>query len=228
VRARIFSGVREDDSHAAGRVVLVCALWALIHSMLASKQAKDLARRVAGPRYRDGLYRVAYNVQAVVSLIWAARWFSRLPDRELYRARPPLSWLLRVGQAASLGVLLSGVKVIGVMDFAGLTRLRGLLSGLDLGPEPEAQGPPINIVDGEVVKEGAFRFTRHPGNLGAMGFFLLLPRMTTNRAVLTALVALYVVLGSMHEEYRLRAAYGGAYERYRRSVPFLIPRPSRK
>jgi hypothetical protein len=206
----------------------VCALWALIHSMLASKQAKDLTRRVAGPRYRDGLYRVAYNVQAVSSLIWAARWFSRLPDRELYRARPPLSWLLRVGQAASLGVLLSGVRVIGAMDFAGVTRLRGLLSGLDLGSEPEAQGPPINIVDGEVVKEGAFRFTRHPGNLGAMGFFLLLPRMTTNRAVLTALVALYVVLGSMHEEYRLRAAYGGAYERYRRSVPFLIPRPPRK
>jgi methanethiol S-methyltransferase len=227
VRGRTFPGVREEDSHAAGRVVLVCTLWALIHSVLASRQAKDVARRVAGPRYRDGLYRVAYNVQAVASLVWAARWFSRLPDRQLYRARPPLSWLLRVGQAVSLGVLLSGVRVIGVMDFAGVTRLRGFLSGLDLGPEPEAQGPPINIA-GEVVEDGAFRFTRHPGNLGAMGFFLLLPRMTTNRAVLTALVALYVVLGSMHEEYRLRAAYSAAYDRYRRSVPFLIPRPSRK
>jgi protein-S-isoprenylcysteine O-methyltransferase Ste14 len=48
--------------------------------------------------------------------------------------------------------------------------------------------------------------------------------MTANRAVLVALVALYVVLGSMHEEYRLRVAYGAAYERYRRAVPFLIPR----
>jgi len=41
------------------------------------------------------------------------------------------------------------------------------------------------------------------------------------------LVALFVVLGSMHEEYRMRAAYGDAYERYRRVVPFLIPRVSR-
>jgi hypothetical protein len=228
MRLRNFSGVDVSEDSAAGRVVAMSVLWALFHSLFASKQAKDLTRRVAGPRYRDGLYRVAYNVQAVASLVWAARWFSRLPDRELYRVRPPLSWLLRVGQAASLGVLLSGVRVIGFLDFAGVTRLRGLLSGLDLGPEPEAQGPPINIVDGEVVKEGAFRFTRHPGNLGAMGFFLLLPRMTTNRAILTALVALYVILGSMHEEYRLRTAYGGAYERYRCSVPFLIPRLSRK
>jgi protein-S-isoprenylcysteine O-methyltransferase Ste14 len=206
--------------------VLACALWALVHSVLASKQAKDLARRVAGPRHRDGLYRLAYNAQSVVLLMWTARWFSRLPDRELYRATPPLSWLLRIGQVASLGVLLSGVRVIGFLNFAGITRLRDFLAGLDAGPEPEAQGPPMEA-DGEMATEGAFRFTRHPGNLGALGFFVLFPRMTANRAIVAVLVALYVVLGSMHEEYRLRAAYGGVYERYRRSVPFLIPRPPR-
>ena len=207
--------------------MLACALWALVHSVLASKQAKDLACRFAGPRYRDGLYRLAYNAQSVVLLTWAARWFLRLPDHDLYTVRAPWSWLLRGAQATSLGVLLSGVRVIGILDFAGITRLRGFLAKIDLGPEPEAQGPPIDS-DNEVVKAGAFRFTRHPGNLGALGFFLFLPRMTTNRAVLTALVGLYVVLGSLHEEYRLRAAYGAAYERYRRSVPFLIPSPPQK
>jgi protein-S-isoprenylcysteine O-methyltransferase Ste14 len=35
------------------------------------------------------------------------------------------------------------------------------------------------------------------------------------------------VLGSLHEERRLRAAYSGAYERYRRAVPFLFPGPPR-
>ena len=116
------------------------------------------------------------------------------------------------------------MRVVGVLDFAGITRLWKLLTGKDVSPEPEAQGPPVGS-DNEAVKAGAFRFTRHPGNLGALGFFLFLPRMTVNRAVLTVLVAFYVVLGSLHEEYRLRAAYGAAYERYRRSVPFLIPRP---
>jgi methanethiol S-methyltransferase len=221
-RAQTLRGVGSSEGFAPGRAVCICALWALIHSVLASKQVKDLTLRIAGPRYRDGLYRFTFNAQSVVSLLWAARRFSRLPDRELYRVRPPWSWLFRASQAASLGVLLSGVRVMGILNFAGITPLRDLLTGMDVRPAPEAQGPPVGA-DDEVVKAGAFRFSRHPGNLGALGFFLFLPRMTANRAILLVLVGLYVVLGSLHEEHRLRAAYGAAYERYRRAVPFLVP-----
>src|ERR687889_2893834 len=169
-----------SEGFAAGRVVGICALWALIHSVLASKQVKDLTCRMAGSRYRDGLYRFTFNAQSVVLLFWAAWRFSRLPDRELYHVRPPWSWLLRASQASSLGVLLSGVGVMGVLNFAGIAPLWDFLRGKDIRPEPEAQGPPIGAGD-EVAMAGAFRFTRHPGNLGALGFFLFLPRMTANR-----------------------------------------------
>lgn len=226
MRTRIFPDNSTGGGSAAGRVALVCVLWAIVHSLFASRQAKDLARGVAGPRYRDGLYRLAYNAQAVILSAWATVWFLRQPDRELYQTTPPLSWILRAGQVVSLGVLFSGIRVIGVLDFAGLKPFWGLIKGRDPRPETEAQGPPIGG-DGEMVAARAFRFTRHPGNLGALGFFLLFPRMTSNRAVLAALAALYVILGSAHEEYRLRAAYGAPFERYRRRVPFLVPRPPR-
>ena len=227
MRAWNLSKSSARGGNAAGRVALVCVLWAVVHSVLASKQAKDLARRVAGDRQRDGLYRFAYNAQSLILSAWVTRWFLRQPDRELYRATPPLSWLFRAGQVASLGVLFSGIRVVGILDFAGLRSLWGLVAGRDPRPETEAQGPPIGA-DGEMVASRAFRFTRHPGNLGALGFFALFPRMTANRAVLAALAALYVILGSAHEEYRLRAAYGAPFERYRRRVPFLVPRPPRR
>ena len=213
-------------SAAPGRVVLICAIWAGIHSLLASRRAKDASARVAGARSRDGLYRVAYNAQSVVTVALAARRLARLPDRGLYEVGPPWSWLFRAGQVGSLGVLFSGVRVVGVLEFAGIVPLWKALTDRESRPEPEAQGPPMGA-DGEMETSGAFRFTRHPGNLGAMGFFLLWPRMTMNRATLAALAALYVVLGSMHEERRLRVAYGEAFERYRQKVPFLIPRPPR-
>ena len=209
---------------APGRVVLVCVVWACVHSLLASRRAKGLFARAAGARSRDGLYRVAYNAQSLATVGLAAGWLARLPDRDLYVARPPLSWLFRAGQAVSLGVLFSAVRVVGVLEFAGLAPLWRALVGGESRPEPEAQGPPIGA-DGEIDASGTFRVTRHPSNLGAMGFFLLWPRMTVNRATLAALVALYVVLGSAHEEQRLRAAYGQAFERYRQRVPFLMPRP---
>ena len=207
---------------SVGRVLGVCTALAAIHSLLASKPAKDLARRIVGPRYRNGLYRFAFNTKSVLFLVWATWWFLRLPDREIYRVRVPWSWLFRAGQVVSLGVLFSAVRVIGVLNFAGISQLRSLLAGLDPDPEPEAQGPPLGA-DGQMVTAQPFSWTRHPSNLGALGVFLLVPRMTTNRLTLLIVVALYVVLGSLHEERRLRAAYGEPFERYRQGVPFLVP-----
>ena len=48
--------------------------------------------------------------------------------------------------------------------------------------------------------------------------------MTVNRAALVLATAVYAVLGSLHEEYRLRATYGDAYRQYQERVAFLLPR----
>ncbi len=216
-------GKMDVDGGSAWRVARAFLVWAGVHSLLASRPVKDGVSRVAGTRARNGLYRPFYIIQSLATVGWGAWWFLRLPDRELYRVRAPWSWPLYLGQAAAVVVLLSGVRVYGLLRFYGLAQLRDWLAGRDPGPEPEAQGPPLGP-DGELVDAGPWRFTRHPDNLPALAIFLLFPRMTVNRAALAGMTALYTVLGSLHEDARLRAAYGPAFERYRRAVPFLLPR----
>jgi protein-S-isoprenylcysteine O-methyltransferase Ste14 len=42
-------------------------------------------------------------------------------------------------------------------------------------------------------------------------------------SLLASTQAKAVVLGSLHEEARLSAAYGAPYDRYRQQMPFLLP-----
>ena len=210
-----------------GRVAAIVLGYALVHSLLASRQAKVLAARLLGGRLRDGLYRVFFNAQAVVLFLWAVWAFVQLPDRTLYRVPRPWSRVLYGLQLAGPGLMVWAASAVGIPGMTGLGPFAALLRGARPEREPEAQGPPPGA-DGEMLVRGPFRFTRHPANWGPLLVVLLFPRMTVNRATLAALTVAYLVGGSLHEEYRLLAAYGPDYERYRRRVPFLLgaTRPS--
>jgi protein-S-isoprenylcysteine O-methyltransferase Ste14 len=202
--------------------------YALVHSALASRQAKDAAWSVFGARYRDGLYRFAFNGQAVLLFIAACVAFVRLPDRTLYRVPTPWWWIMLSGQMAGVGLMLWTMCTMGIARMTGFGPLWQLVRGRIPTPEPEAQGPRPGPW-GEMLAQGPFRFTRHPANWGPLVFVLLFPHMTVNRATLAVLSVAYLLVGSIHEECRLRRAYGVAYDRYRRRVPFLVgPSGSRR
>jgi protein-S-isoprenylcysteine O-methyltransferase Ste14 len=90
--------------------------------------------------------------------------------------------------------------------------------------EPEAQGP-ARAGDKGLHVAGPFLVSRHPLNLAPLPVLWLAPTMTVNLAVLNSVATLYFVLGSVHEERRLRTSYGEAYSAYQHSaVPFYVPR----
>jgi hypothetical protein len=76
------------------KIAAATAFFAGIHSLLASKEAKEKANKLLGERTRNGLYRPLYNGLAIVSFGALGLYGLKLPDRELYRVRGSLSWLM--------------------------------------------------------------------------------------------------------------------------------------
>jgi hypothetical protein len=201
--------------------------FAAVHSALASRPAKRAARRLLGDRAFDGLYRPLYVAQSVATTAALGAYVLGLPDRPLYRVRGPAAGLMRLGQLAGLGLMAWGTREVGLGRLTGARGLAAWAAGAEHVPPPvEAQGPAPGD-DGAMRATGPFRLSRHPLNLAALPVLLLQPRMTANGLTLGALAAAYAVVGSRHEERRLRAAYGERYDAYQRSgVPFLLPVPT--
>jgi protein-S-isoprenylcysteine O-methyltransferase Ste14 len=211
---------RDDALRMAGAALA----FGVVHSVLASDAAKRLAARLLGERARDGWYRVFFNAQAVATSAALLAYGLRHPGRTLWHVRGPLAALMRVGQAAGIALGAAAVRQVGLLRFVGVPSLVAWSAGLQHVPRgPEAQGPALDS-DGRVRDPGPFAWTRHPLNVAPLPVLWLQPRMTTTLAAFSAVATAYLIAGSRHEEARLAARHGAAYETYRRSgVPFFVP-----
>lgn len=214
-----------SDSHRAGsalKVSLLFLLYGVVHSLLASSGAKQGFARLLGERARNGLYRFLYIGQSVFTTLMAAVAFQRLRDRDLYQVPKPWAWVFHLMQLAGIGLLLRALSVTGFDRILGLPQLVAYLRGEEPPPEAAAQGPPLQALK-HPEKLGPFGWVRHPENLAVMLALWAFPRMTLNRLVLALWTTLYGVVGSWHEDSRLKEAYGTAFDRYRRATPMLVP-----
>ncbi len=70
-----------------------------------------------------------------------------------------------------------------------------------------------------------YRMVRHPMMLGMLIGFWATPHMTVGHVVFAAAMTTYIVIGVRYEERDLVRTFGDEYERYRATVPSLLPWP---
>jgi protein-S-isoprenylcysteine O-methyltransferase Ste14 len=201
---------------------MACAagLYCLVHSVLASRQAKITAARLFGGSACNAFYRIFFNVQSIVGFAVLAIYGRHLPDRCLYKVKGIGGLGLRIVQASGIAWAIWSARHAGMAELLGVKPMLQEVAGHRFGPA-EAQGPRL---DHELGVQGPFLASRHPLNFAPVPVFWATPRMTVNRLVFNILGTAYLVLGSMHEEARLKTSYGPVYERYTRSgVPFFLP-----
>ncbi len=186
------------------RLGLPFLLWGFVHSLLASLEAKALARRFFGPSV-DRYYRLGYNLFSVLSLLPVGWIWIHLPDKNLYAFHLPWLAVTAAVQVLALVALAAGVLQTGAFAFVGLAQIFG-------------SAGPARLVTG-----GLYRFVRHPLYTAGLVLIWLAPVMTVNRLILCAAATLYIVVGAWFEERKLRREYRDEYIRYAASTPMFIP-----
>lgn len=184
-----------------------------LHTALAG-WLKPRFRARFGERAYHGVYRIVFNLVAVVSLLPVAITLL-LIDREslvMWQLSPtlePILWIFRLIGLAGLGL---SVLQIDTGRFLGISQLYAY-----------QQGRALPLPDEPLQTGGVYRIVRHP--LYLFSLMLIWPVATMRAGYFGFCVGttLYFLIGSLLEEQRLLAAFGPAYAEYRDRVAWMIP-----
>lgn len=189
-------------------LILLWVVWCGLHSLLISTTVRLWFERRGGAwlaLYRLGY--VAFSLANLLPLLWYA---DTLPRQQ---AVPPAPWLHLIQGLLflySLTMFIGGLRVYDLRFFLGLRQWLEYRSG-------RAGAPPA------FVRTGILRYVRHPWYSGGLALLWALPDLTDVSLVSRTILSAYLVIGTLLEERKLKAALGAPYQAYCRKVPMLLP-----
>ncbi len=179
-------------------LLIALAVWGVVHSVLASNFAKDMIGNA-------GLYRLGYNIFAVISFAPILYLMKTLPDQLVYQVPTPWSALMFGGQIFAALMLLVAFLQTDSLSFVGLRQL----------VETEKSG--------QLVTRGLYRVVRHPLYTFGLLFIWLTPTASQNSLTVYIGATIYTLVGAYFEERKLLREFGDAYAEYKKKTPMLIP-----
>jgi protein-S-isoprenylcysteine O-methyltransferase Ste14 len=187
-------------------ILLAALAYGLLHSLLASQQTKTGVSHRFGP-HSDRWYRLAYNFIAIVTLLPILLLPIMLPDKEIYAIQFPWLFITAFVQLMAIVVLVIGLRQTGIFSFLGLRQLYRT----------------VEDIPAHFVKDGLYRYVRHPLYTAGLVFIWLIPYLTWNVLALILGLTIYIVIGAHYEERKLEREFGEAYAEYRRQTPMFVP-----
>ena len=182
------------------------ALFAVQHSVMARKWFKDWWTRIVPVPIERSTY-VLFSSLALILLFW--QW--RPLGGTVWSVEDPTGRLLLRGLFAfGWGLVLLCTFLINHFDLFGLRQVWLYL--LDRPYESLQFATP-----------GPYRLVRHPLYVGWFFAFWMTPVMTLAHLLFSIATTIYILLAIQFEERDLVREHGDAYERYRSSVPMVVP-----
>ena len=199
-----------DETGQVGKYLLLALAWAAygaIHSAMISETATGFLKRCLGGAFR--FYRLFFNFVATVLLVPVVSYSMSLRRELIVRWDGP--WLVLRYTLVAVGVLLfvTGGRHYNLGQFIGISQLRGTpTAGLATG--------------GGIDSSGVLGVIRHPWYVGLV--LLLWARdLDTAGLVVSSVLTVYILVGTLLEERKLVHEFGDAYRSYQRRVSMLVP-----
>jgi protein-S-isoprenylcysteine O-methyltransferase Ste14 len=198
------------DTGNVGKYLLLALAWAAygaVHSGTISETATRFLKRRLGDAFR--LYRPFFNLVATALLVPVVWYSTSLRGGLVVRWEGP--WLALRYTLVALAVLLflTGGRHYSLGQFIGISQLRGAQSGgLAAG--------------GGIDSSGVLGVIRHPWYAGLV--LLLWARdLDIAGVVVSSVLTVYTLAGTLLEERKLVREFGDAYRSYQRRVSMFVP-----
>jgi methanethiol S-methyltransferase len=196
----------------AFQVLTALLLYGAFHSLTAATWWKRRVAALVGERAFLGLYRLAYSIVSVLTLLPVFALMAARPGGTVWSASGmTASALLALRVTAGLGIVLALVRIDG-LRFVGIKDAIAYFRGREV-PLPAEH----------LATRGVYRLVRHPLYLFSMIALWASHVMTESLLGFTLGVTIYFVVGSVLEERKMARAFGEDWSAYRDSVPWLIP-----
>lgn len=201
-----FGGPASTPAEAVVIDLLLVSLFAVQHSVMARPLFKRWWSRILPPACERSTYVL---LSSLILLLMYWQW--RPIPASIWQVEGIAAWLLTGVQGLGWLIALASTFMIDHFDLSGLRQAFSALRGA-AAPGQSFRTPLL------------YKIVRHPLMLGLLLAYWATPAMTVGHLLFAAANTAYILAALQFEERDLIAAFGAAYQEYRRRVPMLLPR----